>query len=636
MQKTLDGIFTPRSVAVVGASPNPSRFGGRIVHSLVVNEFPGTIFPVNPKYEEIAGNRCYPSVAAIEEQVDLAILTVSEKQVMPTLEDCAAKGVKLAVLFGAGYAETGEQGELAQEELREISERTGLRLLGPNCVGFLNVWDRVPATPAGAVDPPRHRKGGISIIAQSGFVGMETIFGRGYDAGYGFRYVHHHRQRGRPRGRRADRLAGRGRGRRGDRGLPRGLRDPERFREAARLAREAGKPIVILKGGRSPGGERSARSHTAALAVSDSVLDAVCEAEGIIRVTDLDDLWDVAGKLADGLRLAGPRVAVVGTSGGINTIFADDLLRRRAGDAAAAARARWRSSPRSCPGTAALPTRWTSPATSPGAGQQDVYPQLATLIASDPGIDVVVFAVQVDRPTPWGEVIPGLVEQLTQAESPVVILSGGASASEEALESLHGTGISVYWSPARCARGLKLISDYGLRTRAAGDAAASNGHKAPAALSERLGHGSARWQSERDLLASYGIKTVETRAVGSEAEAVETAAAARLPVRDEGSRAGPLAQVRPRARAGRARRRRRREGRLPRDRIRAQPARLEHRGPADAAGRPRADRRGAERPDLRPGGDGGRRRRARGAAGGPPRWRCRRCPRTRRGSCSGR
>ena len=325
MQKTLDGIFTPQSVAVVGASPNPSRFGGRIVHSLVVNEFPGTIFPVNPKYEEIAGNRCYPSVAAIEDQVDLAILTVSEKQVMPTLEDCAAKGVKLAVLFGAGYAETGEQGELAQEELRELSERTGLRLLGPNCVGFLNVWDRVPATPAGAVDPPRPRKGGISIIAQSGFVGMETIFGRGYDAGYGFRYVI-------TTGNEADLEAGEliawlaeDEGTEVIVAYLEGIRDPERFREAARLAREAGKPIVILKGGRSPGGERSARSHTAALAVSDSVLDAVCEAEGIIRVTDLDDLWDVAGKLADGLRLAGPRVAVVGTSGGINTIFADDL-----------------------------------------------------------------------------------------------------------------------------------------------------------------------------------------------------------------------------------------------------------------------------------------------------------------------
>lgn len=540
--KAYERIFSPKSVAVVGASATASRFGGRILHRLDVNGYSGSIYPVNPKYEEIGGRRCYPTVADVDGEVDAAILTVSNEYVLPTLEDCVKKNVGLAVLFGAGYAETGPEGELAQEELKAVTERSSLRILGPNCLGFLNVWDRVPATAAGVVDPPKVRQGGISIVAQSGFVGMETIFGRGYDAAHGFRYVI-------TTGNEADLEASE---------LLcwlaqdekttvivaylEGIRNPAKFREAAALAREAGKPIVMLKAGRSPEGERAARSHTAALAMSDSVLDAVCEADGIVRVTDLDDLWELAGVLADGVRINGPRVAIIGTSGGINTIVSDDL--RDAGLELPSL------NPSSTVAKLAEILPWYASTANPvdltgyfgGAGRQDVFPQLARLVASDPGIDVVIFAVQVDRPVPWDDVIPGLVDELRGAEKPIVVLSGGASAAKHALDVLKETGIPVFWSPARCARTIGLIAGYCARVASlAGKAprpAGANG-KGSRTLNFAAFNGSrARWEAERELLTAYQIPTVATEVVSSEDEAREAAGRLGYPVVAKGFTTG--------------------------------------------------------------------------------------------------
>ena len=525
--KAYERIFAPKSVAAVGASPAVDRFGGRILHSLETNGYGGAIYPVNPKYATIGALRCYPTICDIDGDVDLAILTVSTDYVLPTLRDCVAKNVGLAVLFGAGYAETGSEGELAQEELLAVTKGSSMRILGPNCVGFLNVPDCVPATPAGVVNPPKLRDGGISIVAQSGFVGMETIFGRGYDAGLGFRYVI-------TTGNEADleaaeliRWLAEDEKTRVIVAYLEGIRDAAKFREAAAVALEADKPIVLLKAGRSPEGERSARSHTAALAVSDSVLDAVCEADAVVRVTDLDDLWEVAGHLGGGLRIKGPRVAIVGTSGGINTILSDalhdaELLLpplRESTVSKLATILPWY-------GSTANPVDLTGYFT--GAGQYEVYPELCKLVASDPGIDVVVFAVQVDRPTPWDEVIPDLVDALRSADKPVIVLSGGASAAEQALDVLQRTGIPVYWSPARCARALKLISDHGVRSAVA-MTGTQRGPRGSDDDIERTGDFAAldgsrsRWDAERALLTAYNIPTVATELAANEHEAQEIA-----------------------------------------------------------------------------------------------------------------
>ncbi|HEY4589748.1 MAG TPA: CoA-binding protein, partial [Thermoanaerobaculia bacterium] len=171
--RALDPIFSPRSIAVVGASRRRDSIGFALLHNLLVNEFNGTIYPVNPHAESIHSLKCYPSVAAIPDPVDLAMILVPKQLVQGAVEECVAKGVKGLVVITAGFSETGEEGAARERTLRKAVRAAGVRMIGPNCMGVINTDPevRLDAT----FSPTPARRGSIGFVSQSGALGVAIL-----------------------------------------------------------------------------------------------------------------------------------------------------------------------------------------------------------------------------------------------------------------------------------------------------------------------------------------------------------------------------------------------------------------------------------------------------------------------------
>lgn len=320
----LGAIFAPRSIAIIGASQDATKIGGRPVELLRRFGFPGTIYPVNPRASEVQGVPAYQSVAALPEAPDLAIIAVSAEAAGDALDACAAKGVKAAVIFSSGFAELGEAGVVMQDRLRDIARRSGMRVLGPNCLGAASVAERSIATFSVVLENGLPPIGPLGIASQSGNLGSYTALlarERGIGAS---RFI--------TTGNEcdidiADAIAFLAR----DDATKVILCVLETCRDAARLiaalemAREAGKPVIVLKIGASEAGQAAAASHTGALAGSDAVFDAVFRRAGAVRVDSVEQLLDLGHAVAVlGDRLPKSRRTMLLTaSGGFGVLLAD-------------------------------------------------------------------------------------------------------------------------------------------------------------------------------------------------------------------------------------------------------------------------------------------------------------------------
>jgi acetyl coenzyme A synthetase (ADP forming)-like protein len=312
-------VLSPSSVAVVGASRRPGSIGNIVFRNIIGGGFAGVVHPVHPTANSVAGVKAYPTIAAIPDPIDLVVIVVAAEGVAGVLEEAGDAGVGAAVVISAGFAETGLEGAQAQAELVRIAHRHGLRLVGPNCIGVVNTAEdvRLNATFA-PVEPER---GPVGFASQSGALGL-AILDVARDLGLGlssFVSV----------GNKADIS--------GNDLLQYWEQDPatevallylESFgnpRKFSRLARRfcRSKPLVVVKSGRSEAGRRAASSHTAALASSDILADTLFRQAGIIRVTTLEQLFDVARMLVHQPLPDGRRVAIVGNSGGPGILAAD-------------------------------------------------------------------------------------------------------------------------------------------------------------------------------------------------------------------------------------------------------------------------------------------------------------------------
>ena len=316
---SVDRVLAPRSVAVVGASRNAGSIGNVLFRNIVSGGFGGVVFPVNPDADSVAGVKAFPSIAAIPDPVDLAVIVVPAAVVPQVIEDAGEAGVGAVVVISAGFAETGEHGADAQTELVRLAHRYGMRVVGPNCIGVINTADGVRLNATFAPDEPA--RGSIGFASQSGALGL-AILDVARELGLGlssFVSV----------GNKADVS--------GNDLLQYWEEDPatevallylESFgnpRKFSRVARRFSrtKPLVVVKSGRSEAGRRAASSHTAALASSDLLADTVFRQAGIIRVTTLEQLFDVARMLVHQPLPTGRRVAIVGNSGGPGILAAD-------------------------------------------------------------------------------------------------------------------------------------------------------------------------------------------------------------------------------------------------------------------------------------------------------------------------
>ncbi|MSP89648.1 MAG: CoA-binding protein [Alphaproteobacteria bacterium] len=326
----LSRLLAPRSIAVVGASDQPGNLGGVAIHFLQKFGYPGTIWPVNPRRQEVHDIPCLAKLADLPEPADLAILATGADSAPGLVRECAASGIRFGVIWAGGFAEVGSQGRALQDKLEAACRESGFAIVGPNCIGIINTW--MPAVSSFAsfmLDTAQLARGCISMVSQSGGLAtMAQAFAQ--QAGSGFRYmisagneatltiadyIHALAQD-------ADTKV--------IALYLEGVRDGDRFLAALDAARAAGKPVVALKGGDTVAAARAAAAHTGALAGEGRVWEAVFREKAVIRVQSLEELHDVALFLAstDLTRLpAGLGVAAVTTGGGSGVLSADQCAR---------------------------------------------------------------------------------------------------------------------------------------------------------------------------------------------------------------------------------------------------------------------------------------------------------------------
>lgn len=318
---SLPELFVPRSVAVVGASNRIGSVGHALFRNVLAAGFQGVVHPVNPSWESVSGVQCYPSVERLPDRPDLGVVIVPAPAVAGVVDALGRRGARGVVVISSGFAETGAAGAALERELVTIVRRHRMSIIGPNCFGVLNTDPSVSlnATFSDAL-PPR---GGIAFVSQSGAL-CAGILRYGLAERIGFsRFVSFGNRAGVDEN---DLIAALGRdpATRVILLYVESLADGRRFLEVARQQTER-KPILVIKSGRSAVGERAARSHTASLARSgqDQLYDALFQQSGVLRVDTLGELFRLAKAFAAGLRLDGPRIAIVTNSGGPGIVAAD-------------------------------------------------------------------------------------------------------------------------------------------------------------------------------------------------------------------------------------------------------------------------------------------------------------------------
>ena len=440
-------LWSADSVAVVGASDRPGALGRLPVQFLQRYGYPGRILPVNPRGGEILGLPVYRTVTAAPGPVDLALVMVAAERVAAAIDDCAEAGVPVVIVGSSGFAEAGPEGAAIQAGIVAKARAAGTRVLGPNCIGSANFHTGLVASfsPMFAGVDTRLVPGRLGFVSQSGALGYGTVslaFERGLGLGWAV-----------TTGNEADITALETMLSLADEpecvallGYLEALTDIDRLR---RLATN-GKPVALLKTGRTEAGARAAASHTGALATEDRVVDATLRQLGIVRVSDVDELLDVGDAFESPYRPAGPRVAVVTTSGGSGILAADAIAAQGL-----------------ALGRLAYPTREALRGIVPTYGAVDNPVDVTASVMHDPtlverALRVVAGDAQVDMLVVGFCVLTGddaatVVSKLgwiaQETRKPVLVARTGADhLAPGAASALRAAGVPVYPTPARAVR----------------------------------------------------------------------------------------------------------------------------------------------------------------------------------------
>jgi acetyltransferase len=526
-RRPLDALFNPRCVAVIGASERPGSVGRTLLWNLLRSPFGGTVYPVNPRRHSVLGVHCFASVAEVPEPVDLAVIATPAPGVPEVVAACVAAGVRAAIVISAGFREVGPAGEALEGRLRDALRGSGMRLLGPNCLGLMNPRIGLNASFA----PSQAEAGHVGFLSQSGAictavldwsrrqkVGFSAFVSMGsmLDVGWGDLITEL-----------------------GDDPATRSIviymeaiGDARSFLSAAREVALT-KPIVLIKGGRSAEAARAAASHTGALAGSDAVLEAALRRCGVLRVERLSDLFDLAELLAkQPSRPAGPRLAILTNAGGPG-VLATDALVLSGGELASLDPATVAAL------DAVLPPHWSrsNPIDILGDADPERYGRAIDIALADPNSDGLLVILTPQAMTDPTATALRLRELAARSSKPLVASWMGGEEVAAGEDLLNQAGIATNDYPDAAARLFTALWRYSYNLRGI--------YETPALVPEQgaTGEGVAvlqRAQAQgrellseveaKQVLASAGIPVVETRQAGSAEEAVAAADAIGYPV----------------------------------------------------------------------------------------------------------
>jgi acyl-CoA synthetase (NDP forming) len=528
-QPAIHRLLWPDSIAVIGASADTASISGRPVRILRQLGYAGRVYPVNPKYERILDLQVFPSVTAIPAPVDLAIIAVPARMVPEVLLGCAAARVATAVVFSAGFSEVPGGGEEREAELVANARVSGLRFLGPNSEGFINMIGMVPAGFSPTIDPDRGlqslQAGNIAVVAQSGGVGF-GLFNEGLSRGLGFSYVV-------STGNEADlesldflEYFLQDEGTRVVLMFVEGFKRARRFPELAARAARLGKPLVVAKVGRSAAGRQASASHTAHLAGRDTAYDAVFRRWGVWRAVDQEDAVDKALAFARAPLPRGKRTAIVTFSGGAGVWMADAV--EEAGLETPVLSDHLQEKLRELIpsyGSPANPVDVTAQVVDTAGG---VVPVLETVLGSDE-VDMLVLITTLASVEALTREEERLRRLITVSDKPILVY-GYTHPSPESVEVLSRLGLAWFPSSTRTARAARQLYDYGafLHRRQGGQLGPEL--VSPQRVKGPLAEGTLVEFRAKKLLRGWGLPTPRGTLVTTPDEAAEAARALKAPV----------------------------------------------------------------------------------------------------------
>ncbi len=320
--ESLERLLKPESVAVVGASANLEQFNGRVVKNLLRHGYEGRVYPVNPKYEEVAGLRCWPKIDVLPETPDVAFITVGRERVADVVRQCADAGVGAAIIYTGGFSEADDTGARLEAENQRIARDAGIRVCGPNTAGVHNFHHNFHLAGLIALDVEEMLPGSIGVVCQSGSIGG-ALLSRATQRGIGFSHlISCGNEMDLELSDYLDFLIDDPHTRAVAIYLE-GVRDGEKFKRVLEKALQREKPIVALKVGQAREGERAALSHTGAMVGEEGVYEALFRKWGVTRVDDLEALFEVARMFCVSARTDGERIGIVTTTGGAGALMAD-------------------------------------------------------------------------------------------------------------------------------------------------------------------------------------------------------------------------------------------------------------------------------------------------------------------------
>lgn len=513
----IDRMLNPHSVVVIGATER-MQYGGKLFKRMLEYTDRLRLYAVNPRYDTVMGHPCFRKISDLPEAPELAIVVVPHHVVLDSLKECHARGVKACVIISAGFAEHGtpERRQL-QDRIGAFARESGMRVSGPNCLGLANVRDGLWLTSSGRAG--RGIAGAIGLVCQSGATLFGPLLARANDRGLGLSYAV-------STGNEADLdfsdfaryllddpatqvIAG----------YMEGLRDGEKFLHLANYAAQRGKPIVLIKVGRSEQGARAAQSHTAALTGKDRLFDAICRQYGIVRVTSYDDLLDTAQLLADGAKIEPSGVAVVSHSGGVSSLTAD--LLGLSGFELPLLSASARAGINDVLGEFGAAT---NPADVTNHAHTSRFATILEHLGNEGHIDSLVVATAGSD-----EQAGQIIAERDRSGKLVAVLWTGSVTAEAGLPKLRAAHLPVFMSPEGLARAFRACADYRAWMR---DAEADDGMSLPklsnvqqeaVVTARRRGKHSLSETESKTLLESWSVPFARERLARS-IEEVEAAA----------------------------------------------------------------------------------------------------------------
>ncbi len=520
MPNALDSILKPRAIAVVGASRSPNTIGHEILANLITRGFTGAVYPVNPSAHAIHSVKAYPSVGAIPEPVDLAVIVVPKQAVLRVAEECGQHGVKGLVVISAGFREVGGEGAERERELMKLVRRYEMRMVGPNCMGVLNAN---PAYSMNATFAPSWPPfGRLAFVSQSGAMGLSVL---DYASEYGIGISQFVSMGNKPDVSGNDLLLQWEHDETVDTILMyvENFGNPRNFLSiASRISKH--KPIIVVKSGRSAVGARAASSHTGALAASDTAVDALMEQSGVLRARSVEEMFDLAMAFSGQPLPKSRRTAVLTNSGGPG-ILAADALAIHGLDIPTLDRATLDKLRPHFPEEASI----GNPLDMIASAKPEGYRAALDALLSDPNVDSAMAIFVPPLGIKQEDVAEAIADiGAVHAEKPILAVLMGREGLPQGKAELHEAGIPAYIFPESAARALAALCRYReWKERPSGDTPTLpvDHGRARTIIDRALAAGMAKLSEldTLDLFMAYGIPVAPARLAVTAKEAVAVA-----------------------------------------------------------------------------------------------------------------